>query len=170
VTALPEARVDVDDFVTLFGDGCIRARLNWSRLRSDCWIEQSFSRSRDELGDLFTVWYAGADGAHADFRDPGARPLRLREVGLTEATWPAQRLSRIAALHEQFAAADRPVQLPLPVYALGGGSSLLLDGTHRSVAAYRSGADVRLLLFAMHGPVDASMLPDLGHHQASATE
>jgi hypothetical protein len=50
VTALPEARVDVDDFVTLFGDG---------------WIEQSFSRSRDKLGDLFTVWYAGEDGAHA---------------------------------------------------------------------------------------------------------
>jgi hypothetical protein len=107
------------------------------------------------------------DGAHADFRDPGARPLRL---GLTEATWPAQRLSRIAALNEQFAAADSPVQLPLPVYALGGGGSLLLDGTHRSVAAYRSGADVRLLLFAVHGPVDASMLPDLGHHQATAAE
>jgi hypothetical protein len=38
------------------------------------------------------------------------------------------------------------------------------------VAAYRSDADVRLLLFAMHGPVDASMLPDLGHHQASPAE
>lgn len=156
--------VPADDFVLLFGDGCIRAQLNWAKLERDCRIEASVSRSRAVLGDLYTVWYSGPEGHDSEFRDADARPLRVRETEFTEATWPAARAERIAEFERRYRADGRPVHLPLPVYVLDDGELLLLDGTHRAVAAHRSGVDVRLLLFAVHGPVDQAMLPDLRHH------
>ncbi len=153
--------VSADDFTTFFGHGGIRALLDWTRLATECRITAFTSRSHAVLGELRTVWYAGPDGRDREFRDRDARPLQVRETGLTESTWPADRTARIAEFEARYQADNRPVQLPLPVYALGEGRFLLLDGTHRSVAAHRSAADVRLLLFAIHGPVEEAMLPDL---------
>ncbi|MFF1606902.1 hypothetical protein ACFVYA_03905 [Amycolatopsis sp. NPDC058278] len=153
--------VPVADFVRFFGDGGIRVRLDWSRLATECRIEAITSRSAAVLGDLRTVWYAGPDGRNSEFRDAGARPLRVREAALTEASWPAKRAARIAEFEARFRADAGSVQLPLPVYVLGDGGFLLLDGTHRAVAAHRTGGNLRLLLFAVHGPQDEGMLPDL---------
>ncbi|MEU5266543.1 hypothetical protein [Amycolatopsis sp. NPDC021455] len=158
---MPE--IPVDDFVRFFGDGGIRAKLNWARLAAECRVEVSAGRSRALLGDLRTVWYAGPDDRNREFRDVDARPLRVRETGLTESSWPAGRAARIAEFEARFRAEAGPVQLPLPGYALGDGGFLLLDGTHRAVAAHRTGGDVRLLLFTVHGPLDEAMLPDLRH-------
>ncbi|MEV6828051.1 hypothetical protein [Amycolatopsis sp. NPDC051102] len=153
--------VPVADFVRFFGDGGIRVLLDWTRLAAECRIEASTSRSAAMLGDLRTVWYAGPDGRDGEFRDPGARPLRVRETGCTEATWSAERAARISDFETRFRADPGPVQLALPVYVLGDDGFLLLDGTHRAVAAHRAGGEVRLLMFAVHGPRDETMLPDL---------
>jgi hypothetical protein len=157
------ALVPVGDFVGFFGDGGIRARLDWTRLAAECRIETFTSRSPALLGDLWTVWYAGPDGRDREFRDADAQPLRVREAGRTEASWPARRAARIAGFEARFRGDGGLIQLPLPVYVLGDGGFLLLDGTHRAVAAHRTGGDVRLLLFAVHGPLDEGMLPDLRH-------
>jgi hypothetical protein len=157
------APVPVGDFARFFGDGGIRARLDWTRLATECRIEAFTSRSRELLADLRTVWYAGADGRDREFRDADARPLRVRETGRTEASWPEGRAARITGFEARFRGDGGPIQLPLPVYVLGDGGFLLLDGTHRAVAAHRTGADARLLLFAVHGPLDEGMLPDLRH-------
>ncbi|MEA5364715.1 hypothetical protein VA596_34650 [Amycolatopsis sp., V23-08] len=151
------------DFARFFGDGGIRTLLDWRRLEAECRIEATTSRSRVLLGDLRTVWYNGPDGRDREFRDADARPLRVRETGRTEASWPEGRAARIAEFEARFRGDGGPIQLTLPVYALGDDEFLLLDGTHRAVAAHRTGGNVRLALFAVHGPVDEAMLPDLRH-------
>ncbi|NUT99820.1 MAG: hypothetical protein HOY78_48200 [Saccharothrix sp.] len=140
------------DFRTVFGDGSVRVLLDWDAV-AGCEVDLRVSRSRDLLGGLFTVWYAGG----AEFDADGARPLRVRDA-------VDERPDRIAPIEASLRAANRPVQLTLPVYALPGDDHLLLDATHRSVAAFRSGLPVRLLLFALRGPVDPAVLPDLRHH------
>ncbi|WUI02707.1 hypothetical protein OHR68_13155 [Spirillospora sp. NBC_00431] len=52
----------------------------------------------------------------------------------------------------------------LPVLRAGPGRELILDGTHRAVAAHGAGVPVTLFVFALHGPVRPAMLPDLVHH------
>ncbi|MGP4111336.1 hypothetical protein ACTWP5_10505 [Streptomyces sp. 4N509B] len=158
----------LDDFVTVFRDDAVRVELDWDAVlaegsRGEVGVSGTYSRSRRLLGALYTVWYEGADGADADVRQAAARPLRVAETGRTERSWPAERTRRVTRFEQAFRAAAEPVRLVLPAYAVGGGL-LLLDGTHRSVAAHRAGVPVRLLVYALHGPSRAELLPDLRHH------
>lgn len=155
--------INIHDFVTVF-DATVRAWLDWSRVLTECTVDESFSDSRAELGELFTVWYAGPRGQHAGYDGPGARPLRVGETSLTEATWPTERATKIETMSASHAGSARePVVLPLPAYRVGAGA-VILDGTHRAVAAYRARAEVRLMLFILDGPTDPEILPDLRHH------
>ena len=156
--------MDVDEFATVFADGAIKARLDWSVVRERCTVRESFSRSAEVLGSLFTVWYIGPDGGYRAYLDPDARPLRVRDHRDARSSWPAHRARKIDDLVTQFKAADQPVQLVLPAYALPGNEMVLLDGNHRAVAAYLTDVPVRTMVFALHGPVDEAVLPDLRHH------
>jgi hypothetical protein len=78
--------------------------------------------------------------------------------------WPADRLARIARFEAVFGQERQPVQLVLPALRIGS-RCLLLDGTHRAVAAHRSSAEVRIFLFTLHGPLSADILPDLAHYR-----
>ncbi|MGW0570844.1 hypothetical protein [Streptomyces tauricus] len=44
------------------------------------------------------------------------------------------------------------------------GADLILDGTHRAVAALRARAHVTVFLYVLLGPTDPTILPDLAHH------
>lgn len=157
--------IDVRDFITVFGS-TVRARIDWSRVLTECTVDETFSDSRVDLGELFTVWYAGAGGRHAGYDEPGAHPLRVGETSLTEATWPVERATKIEAMSASHAgSAGEPVVLPLPAYRVGS-SAVILDGTHRAVAAFRACIAVRLMLFTLIGPADPEVLPDLRHHQS----
>lgn len=157
--------IEIHDFVTVF-DSIVRARLDWSRVLAECTVDESFSDSRAELGELFTVWYAGPGGQHAGYDETGARPLRVCEASLTEATWPMERATKIEAMAASHAGSSgEPAVLPLPTYRVGAGL-VILDGTHRAVAAFRACAEVRLMLFILDGPADRKILPDLRHHQS----
>lgn len=153
----------VDDFVAEFGDGRVRVLLDWSRVHGQCRAERSVVRSRELLGDLFTVWYVGPDRTPREFNAVDAWPLRVRDV---PEPWRAE---QIRPLRHEFARSGQAVHLLLPAYGLPDGGALLLDGTHRAVAAYQSGAPVVVELWTVHGPVDAAMLPDLRHHPAART-
>lgn len=158
--------MDIGDFITVFKDGGVRAWLDWDALEdAGCAVREQFSRSPDVLGGLFTVWYQTADGTDGDWRNPGDRPLRVAECADAMDIWPADRRDRIHGFADAFRGDDRPVQLVLPAYAVGGDGAVLLDGTHRAVAAHLSGADVRIMLFVLDGPLDPRVLPDLGHHR-----
>ncbi|WP_068926641.1 hypothetical protein [Planobispora rosea] len=156
--------MDLKEYIEMFKDGGVKAMLDWDALRDmDCAVSAVYSRSRDLLSSIFTVWYERPDGTNGDWRNRTDRPLRVGDVYRTHSTWPEVRRRRIAALSDTFRREPEPVQLVLPAYSLGDERLLLLDGTHRSVAAHLAGADVRLFIFMVKGPVDDKILPDLMH-------
>jgi hypothetical protein len=160
--------VNLFEYQMLFGNN-VRAMLDWERL------EQLGARvcietvgSRDSLSQLRTVWYADADGNIGDYRNPGSHPLTIDEAAHSLDAWPGDRLARVGQFQADIVTGARegePVLLTLPTYAVNG-HRLLLDATHRAVAAYLSGLEVRALLLTLCGPVDAAVLPDLGRFQS----
>lgn len=154
--------MDTSAFALIFGDGAVRAKLDWRRVVDECAVEERYSRSRKELGELYTVWYADDSGRDARYDHQDVRPLRVSEVGITEASWPPARAAKIAELRREYSSTDRPVPLLLPCYRAGD-ELVLLDGNHRAAAAYPTDADTRLLLYILRGPTDSGMLPDLRH-------
>lgn len=156
--------MDTSAFVLSFKEGGVRAQLDWRRVVSECTVEERYSCSHKELGELYTVWYADESGRDTGHDHQGARPLRVSEVAFTEATWPPARAFTIAALRREYASADSPVRLTLPGYRVGD-EVVLLDGNHRAAAAYLAEVDLRILLCVLRGPTDSGMLPDLRHHE-----
>lgn len=157
--------MDVRDFETIFRDSEMGVRLSWDALgNSDITVKEIYSRSREMLAGLHTVWYVTPDGKNGDWRNGPNRPLRVGEVIQTFDTWPAKRVAGIDSFRKQFEGLGHPIQLTLPVYAPNDRDLIILDGTHRAVAAYLAQKDVRLLVFALRGPRDPGMLPDLTHY------
>jgi hypothetical protein len=56
-----------------------------------------------------------------------------------------------------------PVQLVIPALSLGPDATILLDGNHRAVGAYRAAVPVRLFIYALQGDIPIDLLPDLRH-------
>jgi hypothetical protein len=160
-----EEAIDIKDFSTMFGDGAVRVLLDWAAIRSPAFrVRETFTRSRTVLGDLATVWYAAPDGTSAEYHTEGARQLTVRQAVAARDSWPARRAGRVAEFVDRFRVQGEPVHLVLPAVELPDGGAILLDGTHRTSAAFLTDLDVRLLLFTLSGPADASVLPDLAHH------
>jgi hypothetical protein len=156
----------ISDFEEAFRDSGLRVELAWERLRApEFSVSHTVSRSARLLGAMFTVWYEDLLGKDGAWDRPG-RPLRVREVMRTKDDWPADRGRRVSSFHNAFAVASEPAQLVLPTYALPGGELLILDGSHRAVAAHRAAVPVRLLIYTLRGPVEEGVLPDLRHHTA----
>lgn len=156
--------MNVGEFVTVFRDGAVRAWLNWAKIGDgSCELIERHSRSRDELGAVFTVWYRTPGGQPGDWRNPEDHPVRVRDARRELQSWPDDRHARVDRFTNVFAESTEPVQLVLPAYVVGEDEYLLLDGNHRAVAAFEQGCDVRVLLFALRGPLSAEVLPDLSH-------
>lgn len=160
--------VDLTQYRSLF-QPVIRASLDWVALaRLGAAVSVEVADSRDALGAVHTVWYADADGAETGYAQPGARPLTIAEVAEVLPRWEGKHPERVAEFEADMLARSRqgePLLLTLPAYAVRGGW-LLMDSTHRAVAAYRSGLPVRLLLLGLLAPVDAAILADLRHYAA----
>jgi hypothetical protein len=83
-----ERAIDTGEFTAMFGDGVVRVLLNWSRLgEPEVRVRQSFSRSWDRLGELFTVWYSTPDGRPAEWDSESAQPMRVRDAAATASAW-----------------------------------------------------------------------------------
>jgi len=145
----------------------MRAWLSWDLLRKpDTQITEIYSRSRDDLANLHTVWYATPEGANGDWRNASDRPLRVSEAAQTFNDWPSERAPHINFFQTQFERYGYPIQLTLPAYSPNGHDTIILDGTHRAVAAHLAQKDVRLIIFALQGPCDPDILPDLMHYSS----
>ncbi|MFD7534725.1 hypothetical protein [Streptomyces sp. NPDC059819] len=161
--------MDLQQFATRFRDD-IRVMIDWTQLADANTYVSVRTLAREEarrhLARLFTVWYTSPEGEDSLWIRPGSQPLRVGEAGRTAQRWPEVRTHAVADLVQAYTAAPEPVPLNIPAYAVDDGRFLLLDGNHRAVAAHRAGAAVRLTLFALHGPVCETVLPDLRHYGA----
>lgn len=156
----------VEDFKTVFQGGAVRAWLDWAQVQDGSFcLDETYTRSKDILGSLTTVWYSTPDGEQGDWRNPRDRLLRVHEARSGLTSWPDDREQRVATFKTRFAAEAEPIQLVLPAYAVGDEQYLLLDGNHRAAAAYEQNSEVRLLLLALRGPIRGDILPDLNHFE-----
>ncbi len=148
--------MDVADFRTLFGDD-IRAWLDWDALDDgNTRVEDLVVASRQELGELYTVWHVDPEGNPGEWSHPQHRPQTLAQAAGKQ--WPGDRQEKIEHMREEFAHESGPVQLTVPAYRTED-SLVVLDSNHRLVGAYLSGADVRVLLIVLDGPSSSLVLP-----------
>lgn len=152
--------MNLSDFQALF-QGNIRAWLDWDALNcSTATITENIVTSRKDLGDIYTVWFVGPRGDPGDWRDPNHRPLRVDEASRALDSLTSDKKKRIQYLATQYAALNEPLVLLTPTYQAGQ-RMILLDVSHRIVAAYLAEISVRMLSLCIHGPQDAKVLPDL---------
>jgi hypothetical protein len=159
--------VELNEFEEIFRDSEMKVLLDWDFVKkSGASVNEIYTRSADSLAQLYTVWYSTPSGLNGGWPDSEDTPLRIGETLKTFPTWPAARRERVNYFRTQFEQSEHPVQLTLPAYAPNDRDVILLDGTHRAVAAHIVGKEVRLIIFALHGPCDSRALPDLAHYSA----
>ena len=148
--------MDVAEFKTLFGDS-IRAWIDWGALDDgNVLVEDLVLSSRQDVGNLYTVWHVDPEGSPGEWSHPQHRPLTVAEAAAKE--WPEERQRKIDHIRETCAEESEPVQLTIPAYRTVD-SLVVLDSSHRLVGAYLSGADLRLLLVVLDGPDSSLVLP-----------
>lgn len=153
--------MDVRDFHRLFGPPMMKTKLAWDLLLADDSPVVTFAGpSLDLANRLYAPWYVGAVG-QVPREDDRGQPLRFDQVG--------ERWDELAPEHraeiDEHAANLRdavPALLVLPLYDLRDGTFLVLDGNHRLAASIRHEIVTRALAIALRGPLDRSVLRDLG--------
>lgn len=148
------------EFHALFGPS-VRAQLDWDRLEAaGASVAVEALTSRAALGHLLTVWAAGPGGAERNIREAGAVPLTVAQASAAVTAWPVRR-ARIEQFEQHMTAGVRgtePLLLTLPAYAVGG-RWVILDSTHRAVAAYITALGVSVVVLTITGPLDNGVLP-----------
>ncbi|WP_146241188.1 hypothetical protein [Actinokineospora spheciospongiae] len=152
--------MDLVEFRELFAES-MRVWIDWDRLAlSDATVGLQVISQREQHGDLLTVWYMTADRTPGDWRDGQAVPMTVAEAASTPTAWPPERRERLKTLAHSFGGSGGQLVLAVPAYRVDD-RQLLLDGSHRTVAAFSSGVSVRILVLSIDGPMDPLVLPDL---------
>src|ERR1700753_137542 len=159
--------MNLEDFETICRSSEMKSWLNWEAiLNQKCEVREIYSRSPEELRNIYTVWYRTPQGENGDWRNSEDTPLRLGEVTTTAGTWPADRKNRYNYFRETFSNLGDPLMLVLPSYSPNKQDVILLDGTHRAAAALAAKVELRLMIFIVDGPCDSTILPDLNHYSS----
>jgi hypothetical protein len=126
-------------------------------------VAEMFSRSRSALGAMDTVWYANPDGSLGEWRNQYSRRMQVKEIAQMSNFLSQESSQYIERLTSNILSNSVSSYLVLPCYRTERRKFLILDGNHRAVAAYKAAADIRLLVFAITGPDNPPILPDLLH-------
>ncbi len=153
----------------IFRDGGIRSWLDWEMVQPpDYSVLEIFSRSVADISWLETVWYIRTDGSLGDWRNQGDRRISVKDAAARR-DFPSKSSEQyIQKLISDMSASPVPTYLVLPCYRTQRGKLIILDGNHRAIAACRCDVNVRLLIFALSGPDDPLVLPDLLHEMGPA--
>lgn len=152
--------MDFSDFRTVY-EHSIRAWLDWETLASsDARIEEKFLTSPQELGDIFTVWFTDPLGKHGDWRNPHHKPMTVKEAAHAPESWTTDKKRRIGEFFLEYTQFSEPLIMTLPTYRVDE-KHILLDASHRTVAAYLAQAEVRVIVHSILGPANPRILPDL---------
>jgi hypothetical protein len=153
--------ISVETFAFFFKP-YIRVLFDWQRMERECWpIDLSVVSDLATLSSWYVPWNINGEGALVKYDAPGARPVPLSHVPTMFPQFDEERRELIHKLSQSFTEADQPVQLILPVYHLYDDRCLILDGNHRAAAVVMSGAPFKLMAFAIHGPLDGHIVPEL---------
>lgn len=156
-----DAGMDLAHFHLLFGNS-IRAWLDWDALdTASVQVTDEVVTSPADLGHLYTVWYAGPHGEAGDWRNADHSPQTVAEAAASPGSWTEDKKRRIDIFREQYSTLSEPLVTLAPAYRAYE-NLILLDSSHRCVAAYLAGIKIRMLVLAIEGPVDSHVLPDLG--------
>ncbi len=160
--------IKVSDFIMIFRNAGIRSWIDWELIQSPSYsVTERFSRSVADVNDLETVWYIRPDGSLGDWRNQSDRRLSVKDAAARR-DFPSERNEKyVQRLISDMRTSPTPPYLVLPCYRTQHGKLIILDGNHRAVSAFRSDIDVRLLIFALSGPDDPLVLPDLLHEISS---
>jgi len=152
-----------DAFAQKFGSE-IRMYFNWSRLMSEEWpVEIVTISGSNELAALRLPWCLSSKNEFVSFETEDGFPVRLSEVGVWFAYLPTGIRDKIERFESEFRHAPRHVSFDFPAYAIPMQQHLVLDGNHKLCALTRSGVPFRLQMWAVNGPLDETVLPDLRH-------
>lgn len=140
----------------------IRTQLAWESLRRlgvgvSARVVTSLG---DQAGHWIVPWYLSG-GRQVSYDTAGAQYLRLDEVPDTLSLLEPERRGFIEDLTRRLAK-NSPVQFLMATYRVRD-TEIILDGNHRAVAALLSGAECRILVLSIDGPIDPRYLPDLVH-------
>lgn len=150
-------------FVSFFKP-CIRVLFNWERLEREKWpIEVVVVDDYSALSSWYAPWYLGESRAEVNYAAADARPLAISELPATLHCLSVPRQQSILSLAERFKHDQQPVQLVVPLFALGPSRYFLLDGNHRMAALATLQIKFCLMAFVVHGPIQGDVLPDLQH-------
>ena len=154
----------------IFRDAGIRSWFDWELIQSPSYsVVEKFSRSVIDVSRLETVWYIRPDDSLGDWRNQGDRRLSVKDAATRQAFPNKDSEGYIQKLISDMYACGTLPYVILPCYRTLHGKFIILDGNHRAIAAFRSEMNVRLLIFAVSGPDDPLLLPDLLHEMSSET-
>ena len=142
----------------------VRVMFDWARMEEERWpVELSVVSALEQVACWHTPWNFNRLGREVRHDDAEARPIRLAEVEALMPGFGEQRQRYIERMVCEFRQSPPPVQLILPAYELPEGGHILLDGNHRAAALLRARVSFRILLCAVRGPIEESILPELRH-------
>jgi hypothetical protein len=157
LTGIRVTRVDLDTFYARFAVR-ITVALNWGALQEQQpELEILRIASREALGRLGLPWYVDADQASCNFDVEGARRLTVGEAVTLLGGALSDRRNAVDKKAEEL---ERGSTLALPAYSRGG-SPILLDGCHRSLALMQAPGEIAVELCVIIGPDDPDLLADL---------
>jgi len=142
----------------------VRVLLDWEQLESGRFAVQLTTVSEPTSLDYwYTPWYFDAQGNEVSYDMGTATPVSISQAADGLKGLSSARQQSIEELTIEFSRRSDPIQIPVAMYTLTHGRCLVLDGSHRLIAAAISKRPFIILSFVVHGPLNASILPDLAH-------
>lgn len=143
----------------------ITVGFNWRRFEDEAWpIERRFVTDRDEILSFHTFFRYSLGRINGHFLHwLFMRQMRVAEVLHKLHRVPERDTCSIRFFAQRYAAAEGPITLAVPAFALPGGGQYLMDFNHRLCGLALSRADFVLDLHSVHGPVSADTLKDATH-------
>lgn len=142
----------------------MRVRLDWDRLmKSPCHVQVTVIENLAEIAGWKMPWHFDQSGCEGRYDSEGARPISLCDTGVHINKMNKQRRFLIDRLIAAYQSDQHPVAFVAPTYFIEPTASLILDANHRLAAAYLAKVPLRVMNFAIHGPIDPQIIPDLKH-------
>ena len=159
--------MDVADFKTLFGES-IRAWLDWDALDDEnARVEDLVLSTRQDIGNLYTVWHVDPTGNPGEWSHPQHRSLTVAEAAFRQ--WPQGRAEKIERHRQEYEGRTEPLVLTVPAYRAGE-DLIVLDSNHRIVGAYQADVDLRVLMIVLNGPFSSLVMPGLARFEDAGAQ